>query len=49
MAEHVFLQEQKVEVADINEILDLTAVGQLEWGRSRGYTAIGSSVDYSLG
>ena len=49
MAEHVFLQEQQVVRADINEILDLSAVGKLEWGNDHRFAAIGSNVGYSMG
>jgi len=49
MAEHIFLQRQQIEPADIHEVLDLTATGQLEWGRSVGLLAFGTHVDYSMG
>lgn len=49
MAEHIFLQRQQIEPADIHEVLDLTAVGQLEWGRAERVLAFGTNVDYSMG
>ncbi len=49
MAEHIFLQRQQIEPADINEVLDLTATGQLEWGRDEMWLAFGTNVDYSMG
>ena len=49
MAEHIFLQRQRIEAADINEVLDLTATGQLEWGRDSQALAFGTNVDYSMG
>lgn len=49
MAEHIFLQRQRIEPADINEVLDLTATGQLEWGRDNRSLAFGTNVDYSMG
>ena len=49
MAEHVFLQQQRIEAADINEVLDLTATGELEWGRDHRALALGTNVDYSKG
>lgn len=49
MAEHIFLQRQQIEVADINEVLDLSATGQLEWGRDPRSLAFGTNVDYSMG
>lgn len=49
MTEHIFLQRQQIEPADIHEVLDLTAMGQLEWGRDYRSLAIGTNVDYSMG
>lgn len=49
MAEHIFLQRQQIEPADINEVLDLSAIGQLEWGRDQRSLAFGTNVDYSMG
>jgi hypothetical protein len=49
MSEHVFLQSGQIEVADINEVLDLAAVGWLEWGSDSRSLAFGSNVDYSMG
>ena len=49
MAEHIFLQERRIEAADINEVLDLTATGDLEWGRDHRALALGTDVDYSMG
>jgi hypothetical protein len=47
--EHVFLQRQSIEEADLNEILALSATGQLEWGSSQRMAAIGTNVGYSMG
>ncbi len=49
MAEHVFLQERRIETADINEVLDLTATGELEWGRDYRALALGTDVGHSMG
>ncbi|HEX9679017.1 MAG TPA: hypothetical protein VGA08_00130 [Candidatus Saccharimonadales bacterium] len=49
MAEHIFLQRHQIEPADIHEVLDLTAMGQLEWGRDDRALAFGTNVDYSMG
>ncbi len=49
MAEHIFLQRQRIEPADINEVLDLTATGQFEWGSDDRALAFGTNVDYSMG
>ncbi|HUY53410.1 MAG TPA: hypothetical protein VMV24_02440 [Candidatus Dormibacteraeota bacterium] len=49
MSEHIFLQRHQIEPADIYEVLDMTATGQLEWGRSYTTPEIGVDVDYSMG
>ena len=49
MAEHIFLQRQRIEPADIDEVLDLSAIGKLEWGRDHSALALGTNVDYSMG
>jgi hypothetical protein len=50
MTEHVFMTSGRVEELDLTEILNLTAIGKLEWGRDRnGAAAVGTNVDYSMG
>lgn len=49
MTNHIFLQEQRVEAADLHAVLDLSATGQLEWGPVPGLAVMGTNVDYSLG
>ena len=50
MAEHIFLQRQRIEKPDLTEVLDLSATGTLEWGwAGRGWAAFGTNVDYSMG
>jgi hypothetical protein len=47
--EHIFLQQQRIEEADLTEILAMSAVGQLEWGNAGRAAAVGTTVDYSMG
>ncbi len=49
MIDHEFLQGGQIHEADLREVLDLTAVGDLEWGRVEGYTALGTNVGRVLG
>ena len=44
------MERGRIEEPDLTEILDLTAIGKLEWGHDRsGAAAIGTNVDYSMG
>src|SRR4051812_8918049 len=50
MKERIFLQDGRIEEADLHEILALSAVGELEWGwAGGGAAAVGSNVEYSVG
>lgn len=50
MIDHVFLESGHIQEVDLAEILDLTAVGDLEWGRAGGSAAaIGTDVGRIVG
>ena len=47
MIEHRFLQGGEVHETDLRQVLDLSAIGVLEWGHDGDAAAIGSNVAYS--